>query len=148
MAVKKRFQRVIIFLSVLLFTFSAWADNPFGETLQIYTHFRLVLGKPEWVLILRDAESGQVLPYVFNIRNNENYWVAFSFGHSYRVVSSSLKFGTYAVIHNFCHLENGILTGQSMQINLKGVLTPDPNSIKCSVIKFRGLPFTIVNQND
>lgn len=148
MRITKRCQKLLALFSLIITTLSAHADNPFGETLQIYTHFRAVLGKPEWVLILRDVESGQVLPYLFDIRNDENYWVAFSFGHSYRVVSSSLKFGVYANIKNFCHLEDGVLTGQSMQINLSGVLTPDPNSIKCNVIKFRGLPFTIVNQNE
>lgn len=147
MSIKTIYQSVMIFLGLMLYMIATYADSPFGETLQIYTQFHAVFGKPSWVLILRDVESGQVLPYLFDIRNNENYWVAFSFGHSYQVVASTLTFGTFAVIHNFCQLEDGILLGKSMQIKLKGILSPNPGDTKCYVVKFKGLPFTIVNQN-
>jgi hypothetical protein len=117
----------------LFFSFSALAENQLGQTISIYTQFRHFVGKPTWLLIIRDVESGLVSPYIFDIRNNENYWIAFTYGHTYRVTVSNLSFGTYAKIPNFCGLENGILSGKSQHITLKGVLTPDPKTIKCFI---------------
>src|SRR5690242_17300489 len=79
------------------------------QTLQIYTNFKTFIGKPTWFLEIREVETGLVSPYIFDIRNNDNFWVAFTFGRHYKVVASTVTFGPRAVIHNFCHLEDGIL---------------------------------------
>lgn len=122
------------------------AQSPLGQVLQISTHFTSLIGKPTWLLIVRDEETGLVSPYIFDIRNNDNYWVAFTFGRTYRVTSSSLKFGPYAKITNFCNLENGIISGKSYWVTLSGVLTPDVNTVKCRLIKYKNdLPYTIVD---
>lgn len=116
-----------------------------AQTLNIYTHFKSIVGMPSWLLELRDMESGLVLPYLFDIHENKNFWLAFSKEHSYRVVASVLKFGPYVTINNFCHLEDGVLTGKSMYIELGGTIAPDLRRTKCHVIKFHQEQFTVVN---
>ncbi len=139
-------RKFMLAISLTLFSFASQAQNSIDQTqtFQIYTHFQSVLGHPTWLLILRDVETGLVSPYVFDIRNNDNFWLALSYGHHYRVTNSSLKFGKYAVIHNFCHLENGILSYQSMFITLTGVVTPDPETSNCYVKQYKDINFTIV----
>lgn len=107
-----------------------------GETLQIATHFDDIMGSPTWLLILRDVNSGEVFPYLFDIKNNNNYWVAFTTGRSYRVTASTLTFGPYAKIKNLCNLENGILNGKSLGISLSGTLSPNPHQFRCRVMPY------------
>lgn len=147
MAIKKICQISLLCLCLFGIALSVKAQSSLGQTLQINTHFRSIIGKPTWLLIIRDVDSGQVLPYLFDIRHNDNFWVAVTFERSYRVVVSNLKFGPFAVINNFCGLENGILSGKSMYITLTGMLTPDPDSSACHVLKYSDMPFTVVDNN-
>ncbi len=126
---------------------SASAQNPFGQTLQINTYFRSVIGSPTWLLIIRDEDTGVVIPYMFDIKREDNFWIAFTYGHSYRVTASTVKWGPFAVIHNFCRLEDGILSRQSMIISLSGKLTPYRYSSFCKVIKFKSIEFPVATQN-
>jgi hypothetical protein len=144
---KKLCQQFLFFLWAFSWLSSAKAQFSLGQTIQIYTHFQTVIGKPTWLLIIRDVSNGQVLPYVFDIRNNDNFWLALTLGHSYRVTVSNLKWGERTVINNFCHLENGVLSGKSMFLTLTGKLTPNPGSSSCHILKYNGLPFTIVEPN-
>jgi hypothetical protein len=141
------FRKGLILVGLFLINAAALADSPLGQTIQIYTQFRHFEGKPTWTLIIRDVDTGLVSPYVFDFRNKENYWVAFTFGHNYRVTASNLRFGTFAEIPNFCGLENGILSGTSLFMTLSGVLTPDVKTSKCFVHKYKNASFTIVNEN-
>lgn len=142
MAIKKIC--LIMFLSICaFFPLPNYAQIPMGQTLLIQTHFSDVVGKPEWLLVVRDVQSGVVLPYLYEIKNNDNFWIAFTAGRTYRVTASTLKFGPYAKIHNFCGLENGILTGKSMSISLTGELSPNPNSFKCHVSQFSDNPISV-----
>lgn len=148
MAIKKLCR--LYFLSLLSLVFAlnqAYANSLLQQTLQIHTQFKSILGKPTWLLILRDMESGQILPYQYDIKQNDNFWLAFSSEKSYRITVSRLKFGNFAAINNFCGLENGVLFGKSMYITLTGTLTPDPASSKCHVMKYNDVPFTIVNND-
>lgn len=122
-------------------------ENPFGQTLQINTHLRSMIGKPSWLLIVRNVETGQVVPYVFDFTKNDNFWLALTFSRSYRVTVSNLKFGSNVAINNFCHLENGILTAQSMSITLTGVLSPDSRSSHCHVLKYQEFDFPIATSS-
>lgn len=137
----------LLLMTGLLFTsINITAQNSLDQTqtLQIYTQFRYIVGAPTWLLIIRDVDTGLISPYVFDIRNNDNFWVAFTYGHNYKVTASTLTFGRFAVIKNFCNLENGILSGKSMYMTLTGILTPDPKSLRCRVIKYSDTKFTIV----
>ena len=118
-----------------------------GEYLQINTHFRQILSRPTWVLILRDIDSGQVLPYLFDLRQNDNFWVAFSSSQTYQVTLSTLQFDTGDEVHNFCNLQDGYITRQSMTINLSGVLSPDKRTFKCYVMKYQSYPLPIAGNN-
>lgn len=142
----KKFCRWWMLIGGIFITLSCSAEffpSP-AQTLQINTHFDSVHGKPEWLLIVRDLESGRVLPYLFDIKNNDNFWIAFTSSRSYKVTVSDLKFGQSTVLHNFCHLE-GINIGKSMMISLRGKLYPDRNKIICDVMKYGDIPFPIVN---
>lgn len=125
----------------------AMADDGVGQVLQINTHFRTVYGKPTWLLIVRDVDTGLVTPYQFDIHQEDNYWIAFTYGHNYQVTASSLTFGNFAKIHNFCKLENGILAGQSMLVTLTGTLAPVSTSYHCNVSKYKDMQFTISSPN-
>ena len=103
MGIKKIVTFYIFILYLVFRSISGYALNSLinTETLQIYTHFQTFVGKPTWLLIIRDVETGLVSPYIFDIRNNDNFWLAFTFGHHYKVTTSKLTFGHFAVINNF-----------------------------------------------
>jgi hypothetical protein len=148
MEIKKLCQLTLIFISLLYVIGLAKAQSSLGQVLQINTHFQEIYGKPTWLLIVRDVDTGIVSPYLFDIRQNNNFWIAFTFGHSYRVVSSSLTFNHSAKIDNFCNLEDGILAEQSMYITLTGILAPDPSRLVCHIIKYADINFTVANDNE
>jgi hypothetical protein len=141
---KKAFRLWLSTVCLLSLSSPLFADNEVAQTLTIYTHFKSIVGNPSWLIELRDAESGLVLPYLFEIHENKNYWLAFSKEHSYRVVASVLKFGPYVTINNFCGIENGILKGKSMYIHVTGIIAPDLRRTKCRAIKINQEQFTIV----
>jgi len=125
-----------------------YAGDAIAQTLQIYTHFKLIEGKPSWLLILRDQESGQVFPYLFDVKQNDNFWVAFSKEHDYKVTASEVKFGPCAVIHNFCHLQDGVLSGKSMYVTLSGVISPNRQTAHCHVTTYNDTHFYVVRPED
>ncbi len=137
--------RKLCLLWFFLFCAIARADTPpAGQNLQINTYFRSITGTPTWLLIIRDEDTGKVSPYIFDVANKENFWIAFTFGHSYRITASSVKFNPYATLNNFCGLENyGILSGQSLFITVSGSLTPNYRSSKCRVLKYNAMPFPV-----
>lgn len=130
---KKFLGIVLVILSCLLSPAVSFAQ---GSTLQISTNFRSVSGNPTWVLEVRDTETQLVVPYIFDIKQNDNYWVAFTFGHVYKVVSSELQFQSGKKFHNFCHLQNGVIRNKSMYITITGDLRGRPDSYKCIVKKY------------
>lgn len=135
MALRKLCQFLFTALSVIYIT-PCHAQTELGQVLEISTHFSSIIGKPSWLLEIREVETGRVLPYIYDVKNEDNYWIAFTTGRSYRVVASTMTFGPYAKIKNFCNLEDGVLSGKSMQIILTGQLTPDTHNFRCRVIKF------------
>jgi hypothetical protein len=138
--------RKLLILSWLFFLSLPIQAEEIGQTLQINTRLSSVTGHPTWLLIIRDVNTGIVRPYIYDIIDNDNFWIAFSGGHSYRITASTLKFGPFAIIQNFCGLQNGILDRKSMILTLTGRLTPYRGSSKCTVIKYRGNSFPNVNQ--
>lgn len=138
MAVRKLIYFLLLSLSVHLIT-PAYSQG-ISQTLQITTRFSSFIDKPTkpiWLLIIREMETGILLPYLFDINKNDNFWIAFTAGRSYRVTASSVTFGPFAKINNFCNLENGVISGKSMIITLTGELSPDPNRLRCHVIKYQ-----------
>jgi hypothetical protein len=145
MAIKKICQLTL--LSIGLFnTFNVHAqDSPFGQTFQINTHLNSFVGKPSWLIIIRDVTTGQVLPFLYDFNTTENFWLGFTFAHAYQVTVSDLEFGPpNTVIHNFCHLQDGILDRESFTINLTGDLTPNRHTSFCHIFKYKEYAFPIV----
>lgn len=144
MTMQKIFTHLLVFLGIF-FILPSYAQNVPGQTLQINTRFTKIYGKPTWLLIVRDVDSGKVSPYIYDIRDNDNYWIAFTYGHSYRITASSLSFGPYAKIKNFCNLENGVISGESYWIYLTGEMSPDTHRFQCHVEKHKDMPLPIAN---
>ena len=120
-------------------------DNPLGQTFQINTRLDSYVGKPAWVIIVKDVATGQVVPYFFPIYEQEQFWVNFTFTNAFRIILSELQFGPPdAIIRNFCHLQDGILDRESLIINLTGRLTPDRRTSNCNVQRFKSYSFPIV----
>lgn len=136
---------LLSFCLLCILPVKAQSENPFGQTLQINTHFNRIVGKPNWLLMIRNVETGEVLPYVYEVRNEDNFWIALTFGRSYRIVASNMQWGSNKIIHNFCHLEDGIITNKSYVITLTGKLSPNQNTSECHVIKYKEYSLPIVN---
>ncbi len=130
-------------ISLSSWAIPSYADNGLGQTLQINTRFHSVVGTPVWLLVIRDADTGVVVPYMFDIKNNDNFWIAFSYNRNYIITASNLKFGPFAIIPNFCHLESKVISGKSMIITLTGDLTPSRNTTKCNVLKYNDSAFPL-----
>lgn len=145
MALKKVCQLGILLLSAFLIILPAHADNPFGQFISIDTHFNCISGSPSWLLILKDIDTGQVIPYQYDIHEENNAWVAFSYGRAYQITVSTLTFGPFAILHNFCGLENLVFRDTSLNIHLTGALTPDRFGFQCERLPFKNMSFTIVN---
>lgn len=135
MRLKHGFKSILPLLC-LCYSLSLHAQNPFGQIVTIETHFSKMFGNPSWLLIVRDVDSGQVSPYVFDFYSTDNFWMALSYGHVYRITVSKLTFGPFAEINNFCCLENGILLNSSIKVSLTGMLSPMREGIHCHVTKW------------
>jgi len=128
-----------------------------GQTIQITTRFQSFVGNPSWLLIIRDIDHGQNIPYLFDINSGENFWVAFSYSRNYLILASTLQISTYQSrynsyknykIHNFCHLEsNGrIMRGESMFVTIQGDLSPNSDSYSCQISTYADTNFTFANE--
>ena len=122
------------------------ASNDFGQTIQITTNLRSFSEKPSWLLIIRDLDHNQVLPYLYDFTNEDNYWVALTYSSNYVITVSELTFSPSGrKIHNFCHLESmgSIQRGNSISVNITGRLTPRAYTSSCQVLKYAGSNFNI-----
>jgi hypothetical protein len=120
--------------------------NDFGQVINIRTNLKSWLGKPTWLLIIRDVDHNQVIPYIFDITKSNNYWVAFSYSNNYLVTVSELTFNPYdRKIYNFCDLESmgAIQRGTSMEVLIQGNLTQNTDSFTCNVLKYTDPNFNI-----
>jgi len=133
----------------------AQPNNGLGQTIQIYTNFSSFVGRPSWLLMLRDVDHNQNIPYIYEFDRGSNFWLALSYGRNYTVVASTMRFHPYKVnpyrtkeIRNFCNLEsNGrIIRGDSMFVTMSGSLTPNPDTYTCHVSQFPDSNFTVYHE--
>src|SRR3990167_102337 len=118
--------------------FAQRMDN-FGQTIQIRTNLSSFVDKPSWLLIIRDIEHNQVIPYLYDFTEESNYWLAFTYSKNYLITVSELSFSPSGrKIKNFCHLESmgAIQRGTSLQIDITGKLTPRAYTSNCQVLKY------------
>lgn len=147
MSMKIRLLLIAVLASFLSAAYADPDDNGLGQTIQINTRFHSFIGKPAWLLVIRDVDHGQNLPYLYDIHNGTNFWLAFTFGRNYLITASTLTFNPYRMkINNFCGLEsNGrIQRGQSLYITITGDLSPNTNTFTCQVLKYQDANFNIV----
>ena len=151
---KKYITYLWIVFSLCIAPISYAEPDGVGQTIQIYTQLHSFIGRPSWLLIIRDIDHNQNLPYLFDFNRGDNFWVAFTYGRNYVITVSNLQFAPYREwpyktrkINNFCQLEsNGrINKGQSMYITIKGDLTPNAGTFSCYVSKYPDTNFTIVS---
>lgn len=161
-------KNVILRVAILLFLCNALSSyaqtrviassDGLSQTLQIYTRFSSFVGKPSWLLIIRDVDHNQNVPYVFDITQGNHFWIAFTYGRNYLISVSTLQIETYKSrlnkykqyrINNFCQLESQgrIIKGKSIYITISGDLSPDPSTYTCYVSQYDDGDFTIVNPN-
>ena len=157
---KKLIVCLILFLQCTVHASLSYAQtgDGIGQTIQIYTRFHSFVGQPSWLLIIRDVDHGQNIPYLFDIKKGDNMWVAMTFSRNYLITVSSLQFSPYrmypnrnyprtyssAKINNFCGLEsNGsIIRDESLYIVLSGDLTPNRDRFTCHVSRYKDMNFT------
>jgi hypothetical protein len=121
-------------------------DNGIGQTIQIQTRLHSFVGKPAWLIIIRDIDHNENLPYLYDFTTGTNYWITLTYGIDYLVTASELTFNPYGrTIKDFCNLESmgHIERGISMVVDLSGDLTPNTASYRCHIMKFKDSNFTI-----
>lgn len=152
---KKTISCIGLLLSLIFISSSSDAqfDDGLGQTVKIYTRLHSFTGKPSWLLIIRDVDHNQNIPYVYDIRRGNNFWFAFTFGRNYLISVSNMQFSPYKRdpfrskrTNNFCNIEsNGrIIHGKSMTIMITGELSPNSNTYTCHVSTYPGGYFTVV----
>ena len=114
-----------------------------SHTIQIHTHFTRVIGSPTWIVIIHDMDSSAVYPYLFNIIEPDNFFLIFPNAKNYYIVSILQFDFLNKKIENFCHLSQGMMSGVSMDVTLKGTLTPNPSTSQCYVLKYKDMPYTV-----
>lgn len=140
---------LVFFLGLISSHAFALVSNDYflGQTIQINTLFHSFLGNPSWLIVIRDVNHGQNIPYLFDIRKGENTWLLFTQSKNYLIIASTLQINTYGTrhnrfkkytLHNFCQLESHgkIMRGKSLYLTITGDLTPDADSVNCRVSSY------------
>lgn len=131
----------------------AQPDNELGQSIQIYTRFHSYVGRPSWLLVIRDLDHDQNIPYIYDVSRGDNFWLAFTYGRNYLITTSRMYFSPYRTnpynskrINNFCNLEsNGrIIRGESLYITINGDLSPNANTFTCHISSYPNSNFTVV----
>ncbi|MBA3661318.1 MAG: hypothetical protein H0W64_06300 [Gammaproteobacteria bacterium] len=126
--------------------------NPFGQTIQIQTRLHAFVGRPTWLIEIRDLDHNETIPYLYDFDGGRNLWLLFTRGRNYLITASTLSFSPYSVrpyrtkkIYNFCGLESQgrIWRGQSLTVHLEGELSPNRNRYRCNVTSYKDTNFTI-----
>src|SRR3990167_1995148 len=90
--------------TVLFFSWMAPSSygqtDDFGQFIQINTRFSSFVGKPIWLIVIRDVDHNQNIPYLFDIKRGENTWVIFTYSRNYLIVASRLQIETYQSRYN------------------------------------------------
>lgn len=158
---KKVISWIGIFLWICIALPSSYAspDDELGQTIQIQTRFRHLIGRGTFTIVIRDLDHNQTIPYMFDVIQPNNLWLIFTHSRHYLITASRLQMDKYTPCcnqfknnrtTNFCHLEsNGrIMRGRSMRVIITGDLSPHPYTYSCQVTTFPDRDFTIVSKSD
>lgn len=152
-------KKLVIYLLTLSFSIAmgqsfALDQDDIGQTIQIHTHFNAFTGRPSWLLIVRDLDHNENIPYVFDVKRGEDVWVVYTRSRHYLITVSTMQFAPYLrdpyrikKINNFCRIEShgAIQRGVSLYINLTGTLSPYAADYDCQVQKYADPNFTVVD---
>lgn len=139
-------KRIGMTIAAFIFSLSAMAGG-IAQTIQINTYLSSFVGKPKWLLIIRDVDNGVSIPYEYTVTRGTNFWLASTQSSNYLITASVMHFTTYNSrkntykehrINNFCGLEsNGrVIRGKTFYITLSGMLSPNPRTVNCQVSRF------------
>jgi hypothetical protein len=129
-------------------------QSDMGQVIQIHTRLHSFIGKPTWLLVIRDLDHGENIPYVFEITRGQNFWIAMTYSRHYLISISNLQIETYREadngfrnykINDFCHLESRgrIIRNQSLYITIDGDLSADSSTYHCHVSRYADSQFSI-----
>lgn len=148
---------IIIFCLNIISSFVfAQNEQELGQTIQINARLHSFVGKPSWLLIIRDVDNNRTIPYLFDFKRGTNFWLAFTYSRNYLITVSNLQFSPYSrdpykikKIKDFCHLESHgrIIRGKSMSVTIKGHLSPNQDTFSCHISKYTDGNFTITPAN-
>lgn len=138
-----RFLKIVCIFVLLTQMYPVFGQSAM-HTIEIRTRFSSFIGKPSWLLTIRDIDTGVSHPYLFDIQKGENYWVLPIYGHNYLITISNLRISSYDAYLNqykkyetkdFCHLESRghIIRGKSAFITIDGRLSKNTNGYRCTV---------------
>ena len=152
--------RLYLWMMLTLFVtseaFAQPAADGVGQAIRISTRLSSFVGRPSWLIEIRDIDHDQSIPYIYDINQNDNFWMALTYGRNYLITASTLQFSPYRanpyntkVIHDFCHLESHgqIAHGESLEITLTGDLRPNSDRYNCNVTRFKDNNFTVTPSN-
>lgn len=145
---KKLLQMILLSFAALVSSISAQPINSFGQTIQIHTNLHSFVGKPSWLLIIRDVDHNQVIPYLFDFEQNDNAWMAFSYSKNFIITTSELTISPYGrKFRNFCNLESmgSIQRNTSIDVYITGKISRTPGTYSCRVLKYPEANFNIAS---
>jgi hypothetical protein len=133
-----------VYLLLLSIISSALLAQESTNTIEIRTHFHSFVGKPSWLVTIRDVDKNKSYPHLFDITSGDNTWVLPTHGYNYLITVSNMRASTYDSINNyyrqyqiknFCHLESRgrIIRGKSMLITIDGELSKNSNGYRCHI---------------
>lgn len=147
----KVFAFVLCFMSHSLVPIYAQNDG-FGQVIKIQTHLRSFIGRPSWLVTVRDIDHNQNMPYVFEITRGDQFWLIPTLSRNYLITISNMQFSPYRrnpygskTTNNFCNLESRgrIIRNQSISVYLEGDLSPYTATYSCTVSKYADTNFPI-----
>lgn len=138
-----RFLQTLFICILFAITLPVYSEDA-PHTIEIRTRFSSFVGKPSWLLIIRDIDRGESYPYFFDVQRGENYWAVPTHGHNYLITVSNLRIITYDAYDNqykkyevkdFCHLESRgrVIHGKSALITIDGRLSKNTNGYRCTI---------------
>jgi len=99
--------------------------------IQIEGQLKEIKANPSWFILLRNVDTGSIVPWMLDLQGPFVHWSVFPEGHDYQIIASEMRFNDNTVLHNVCDIEDGIVSGRSLQITLKGQLTPTSDTFDC-----------------
>ncbi len=138
----KRYHQLLLLLAISLSLAPLCAAKAAGsQIIQIHTHLDKISGSPSWIIIIHDADSQAVYPYLFDLDHLDDYFLIFINARNYRIVSMLQMDPYHQKFQNFCHFPQKIISNTSLDLQLTGSLTSHLRSARCKLIEYKVNPY-------